>query len=159
MKRVLLTIVPLATAALLSSCFKNDIEPVSGKNSSIEVKDIAFHGLAAAGFPELQGVAQFDFYVQNVDTPGAPLDHVSYRDTFDILDATGLNQHYDFDTPEKTKTFKFNMLLKIKGGYAQNVTGGNITYKWNGTTYLNSQAVFTGNMDSTFVMTEQVVNF
>lgn len=159
MKKTLFTITPLLAILMLSACFKNDPEPVTGKNSSIKVNDIAFNGLTGQGGMEIRGVAQFDFYVQNADTPGAPLDHISYRDTFDVLDATGLTQNYDFDTPEKTKTFKFNLSLRIKGGYATNVTSGNVVYKRNGTTYLDAPPTFTGNLDSLFVMDEQMVTF
>lgn len=158
MKKTLLTWVPLVALTAFTSCFKNKSEPVSGKNSSLKIEGMALNNLVGQGNVNLRGIAKFEFRVQNVDTPGAPLDTVSFADTFLLADPRGFDQNYDFDTPDKTKTFVFNLRILVDQGNAQSATLKGITYKRNGTTYLDAPGAFSGS-GSLFVLNTQTVNF
>ncbi len=160
MKKTLLVLLPFVALTVLTSCFKSNTEPVTGKNSSLKIAGIALNNLVGQGNVSLKGIARFEYRVQNVDTPSAPPTIITYTDTFDIADPRGYDQNYDFDTPDNTKSFVFDFKIVIGQGNAQSASIGKITYKRNGTTYLDNQGTFVASTSTTsFVLNTLSVNF
>jgi hypothetical protein len=142
MKKNLFIVTPIIAALALTSCFKNDVDPVTDKNSVLKIEGITLQNFTANNTTSVKGVAKFEFYVAN-GADNTITDTVRFADTFYVTNPEGYTQNYDFDTPEKAKVFKFNINFLIEGGgSATGITASQLLYKRNGTTHLSDPLSF-----------------
>ena len=161
MKKTLFTLIPFLAIALTSCLKGDDPDPVTGKNSTLKLQYINILGyVPSSSTPSATGYLNREFHVQNSDTPGAPLQIISYTDSFSITSLEGYNQDYYFDTPEKTKIFKATFSIKLKGANASTATVNNITFKKDDNTYINTNMTLSPNSTyDVFTAPTQTVNY
>jgi hypothetical protein len=161
MKKTLFALIPFLAIALTSCLKGDDPDPVTGKNSTLKIQYINVLGyVPSSSTPSITGYLKREFHVQNVDTPGAPLEVISYTDSFSITSLEGYNQDYFFDTPEKTKIFKASLSIKLKGANATLATVNNMTFKKDDNTYINTSLNLQPNATyDVFTAPTQTVNY
>lgn len=144
----------------LASCLKNDVEPVSGKNSVLQMEGIKFNNLITNANTNIKGFSTFDFYIAG-DSTGNITDTVSFTDSFYVSDPNGYTQTYDFDTPDKTKKMKFDVHFNIFGAdaTASGMKIAQVQYKKNTTTHIDQPMSFTTTDNKRFDTTPIIVNF
>jgi hypothetical protein len=159
MKKNLFIVTPLIAVLALTSCFKNDVDPVTDKNSLLKIEGITLQNFVANNTTSVKGIAKFEFYVAN-GADNTITDTVSFVDTFYVTSPDGYTQNYDFDTPEKARVFKFNVSFLIEGnGSATGITSTQLLYKRNGTTHLDNPLTFSTTDNVRFTTATQTVNF
>lgn len=159
MKKNLFIITPLIATLTLASCFKNDVDPITDKNSVLRVEGITLQNFVGSNTTSVKGVAKFEFYVAN-GPDNTITDTVKFADTFYVTNPNGYTQNYDFDTPEKAKVFKFNLNFLIEGGgSATGLTISKLFYQRNGTTHMNDPIMFSTIDNTKFTTPTVTVNF
>jgi hypothetical protein len=159
MKKNLFIVTPIIAALALTSCFKDDVDPITDKNSVLKIEGITLQNFIANNTTSVKGVAKFEFYVAN-GADNTITDTVRFADTFYVTNHEGYTQNYDFDTPEKAKVFKFNINFLIEGGgSATGITTTQLLYKRNGTTYLSDPLSFTTIDNTKFTAPTKTVTF
>jgi hypothetical protein len=159
MKKNLFIITPLIATLALASCFKNDVDPVTNKNSVLKIEGVVLQNFTPTNTTSIKGVAKFEFYVAN-SPDNTITDTVRFADTFYVTNPNGYTQNYDFDTPEKAKVFNFNINFFVEGGgSASGITATQLLYKRNGTTYLSDPLSFTTTDFTKFITPTKTVTF
>ncbi len=161
MKKTLFTLIPFLAIGLTSCLKGDDPDPVTDKNSSLKIQYFSLQGyVPSSSTPSATGYLRREFHVQNVDTPGAQLEVISYTDSFSITSLEGYNQNYDFDTPEKTKIFKVTFSVRLRGANAVSASADNMTFKKDGNTLLTTPLTLSPNATyDLFTAPTQTVNF
>jgi hypothetical protein len=158
-KKIVLIFAPLLAALILSSCFKDNVDPEANeKNSAITIQDIQFQGLALNNNTTLTGTIHLFFQIDN-GTMNA--DTASLTQYFNVADPNNFSQNYYFDTPEKATKVETTVTFEVKGGgYASNVAISKVTYKRNGTTYLDTPPITINSSDHLlFTKSLPIINF
>ena len=159
MKKNLFIVIPLIAALALVSCFKNDVDPVTNKNSVVKIEGITFQNLVGNTSTSIKGYAKFEFYIANGTTSDIT-DTVNFVDSFFVTDPLNHTQTYNFDTPNKTKKIKFDVTFKIQGGgSATSVAVSKFIYKMNEVTHLETPLNFTTADGKVFTTIPQMVTF
>lgn len=157
-KRKLLLVVPAMGMLALTSCFKNKIDPITDKNSSVQLGIIKFKDLIVNSSTSVKCYARFNFYTANGTTSDIT-DTVKFIDSFIVANPLDHTQTYNFDTPDKTKKISFDVSFKVEGG--GQATGVNVTdfvYKLNGQTLLETPFNFSTIDGKVFTMLPKVIN-
>lgn len=106
MKKWILAVFSLLMVVIVSSCKKDDLDPISGFNSKLDINVIAMEGLS--GLAEVRGVLSRE-YILTTDTSTDPVTDF-YVDTF-AINGNGHSQNFHFNTPSNAT--KCNVQVKI----------------------------------------------
>lgn len=152
----------LVTAALLFAACSKDNKISTDKNSTLKIENIAFQDLTGTGSLNITGYTKFIYTVAKADS-SLPMDTVKLSDYFAIDHSGNHTQTYNFNTPERAKILDFSFNVVIANGKANGVTIDNLSYSYNGKSYISKSGNMTKVIDfingiDTFKLAE-TVNF
>lgn len=145
----------LMSSLLFTSCIKDELDPITDKNSSLKLGNIQFEGLNTGN--SFTGNLNYKFLVES--GTGNAFDTINYNSSFEFNNPLSSSQTFDFNTPDKTKFILFKLTFKIIGGGTAESMNVSTLFNKDGNTHFSKILNIDGELirDSIFISPTQTI--
>ncbi len=147
-------IIAALCAISLTSCFKAELDPVTGYNSVLQFNDIEFFNVPGAD--SIVGEVGYVFTLSS-DTAASGVDTLRFDHRFAVKSSKA-SQRIDFNTPGKALSAVFSVRFRMYRGTADSVHVQKFVYEKDGQTKVQ-QSLFFNTKDSVFATPPITVQF